>query len=192
MQTSLQHRDIGLNETGQTVLTILLLVIILAMIAFLGIGIKTGRISINNGNPLPSSTVLSPDLEKRQKELMQKEKKLLELEERLKIQQEQLNREKQRYLEKMQELLGKVEKGKENSQKAEAVGNRQENWQYLAKLYSGMKPDQVAKIFKELDSITAANILMRMGNRQASKVMGALPTDKAIEITRILKEERPK
>lgn len=192
MQTNLRHRGIRSDRRGQTLLTILLLVVILAMIAFLAVGIKTGKILINNGNAMPSSVALSPDLEKKQKELMEKEKYLLDLEERLKIQQEQLNKERQRYLEKVQKLLGKVEGGQETAQEAESTNSGQENWQYLAKLYSGMKPDQVAKIFKELDSVTAANILMRMGNRQAAKVMGALPTDKAIEITRILKEERPK
>ena len=91
----------------------------------------------------------------------------------------------------MQELLGKVA-GKEKKKEEKGESEEKDNWKYIAKLYSGMKPDKVAAIFKDMDGVTVANILMRMGNRQAAKVMGALPPDKAIEITRILKEEKGK
>ncbi len=181
------------SNRGQTVLVVLLLIVVLGLIALIAYGIKTGKIVINPEGAT-SSQVVPEDLQKLQKELMAKEKELKELEERLKIQQESLNREKEAFLKQMNEVLGKLgpQEAKEKKEGTAPEQTEEERLRYLAKLYGGMKPEAVARIFKEMDSATVAQIISRMGNRQASKVMSALPADKAIEITRLLKEGKVK
>ena len=189
-----QSRDFLEGKKAQAVLTVILLILILGLIAAIAIGLKTGKIVINPSNNSSLSQVLPEDLRKEKEKLLKKERELKELEERLKIQQETLEKQKQEFLSKAEELLSKIGPSKkvEGKEAGQENFSNEENLRFLAKLYSAMKPEAVAKIFKDMDSYTAAQIISRMGNRQAGKVLSALPTDKAIEITRLLKEGKVK
>ncbi len=189
-----QSRDFLEGKKAQAVLTVILLILILGLIAAIAIGLKTGKIVINPSNNSSLSQVLPEDLRKEKEKLLKKERELKELEERLKIQQETLEKQKQEFLSKAEELLSKIGPSKkvEGKEAGQENFSNEENLRFLAKLYSAMKPEAVARIFKDMDSYTAAQIISRMGNRQAGKVLSALPTDKAIEITRLLKEGKVK
>jgi len=54
----------------------------------------------------------------------------------------------------------------------------------LAKLYDGMKPDQVARMAGQLDDKTVIAILPRMKPANASKILAALPPARAARISR--------
>lgn len=189
-----QYRDSLEDKRAQAILSVLLLILMLGLIAAIGIGLKTGKIVINPSNTPPASQVLPENLKEEKEKLLKKEKELKELEERLKIQQETLEKQKQEFLSKADEVLSKIgsTKGGKKAEADQGVSKGRGNLEYLAKLYSAMKPEAVAKIFRDMDSYTAAQIISRMGNRQAGKVLSALPTDKAIEITTLLKEEKVK
>ncbi len=177
------------KNNGQMALAVILLLLVLGLIAAFAIGIVSGKVVINPQQQAVAPAVTDEDLLQKEKELKEREKRLKELEERIKVQQEDINRQKQKILQEMQGLVEKVGQAKiesKNEEKSSPKGD--ERISYLAKLYSGMKPDAVAKIFKEMDKKEAAQILSKMGNRQAAKVMGALSPGLAAEITRVLKE----
>ncbi len=53
----------------------------------------------------------------------------------------------------------------------------------LAKLYNGMKPEQVARMLVKLDNKTIVAILPRMKSAQASKILGMLPASRGARIS---------
>ncbi len=54
----------------------------------------------------------------------------------------------------------------------------------LAKLYNGMKPEQVAKMMVKLDDKTIVAILPRMKSAQAAKILGMLPASRGARISK--------
>lgn len=54
----------------------------------------------------------------------------------------------------------------------------------LAKLYDGMKPEQVARLIIKLDNKTIVAILPRMKRANASKILGLLPPERGARISR--------
>ena len=53
----------------------------------------------------------------------------------------------------------------------------------LAKLYNGMKPEQVARMMVKLNDKTIVAILPRMKSAQASKILGLLPASRGAKIS---------
>jgi flagellar motility protein MotE (MotC chaperone) len=53
----------------------------------------------------------------------------------------------------------------------------------LAKLYDGMRPDEAAKLFENLDDSIVVAILPRMKPANASKILGLMPPKRAAEIS---------
>ena len=54
----------------------------------------------------------------------------------------------------------------------------------LAKLYDGMKPEQVARLIIKLDNKTIVAILPRMKRANASKILGLMPPERGARISR--------
>ena len=54
----------------------------------------------------------------------------------------------------------------------------------LAKLYDGMKPEQVARLIIKLDDKTIVAILPRMKRANASKILGLMPPERGARISR--------
>ncbi len=54
----------------------------------------------------------------------------------------------------------------------------------LAKLYDGMKPDQVARMIVKLEDKTIVSILPRMKNANASKILGLMPPARGARISK--------
>jgi len=57
---------------------------------------------------------------------------------------------------------------------------------YLAKLFDGMKQDEVSKLMEQLDDNTIVAVLPKMKVASASKVLAMLPPTRAARITTIL------
>lgn len=57
---------------------------------------------------------------------------------------------------------------------------------YLAKLFDGMKQEEVSKVMAELKDETIVAVLPRMKNASASKVLAMLPPKRAARLTTIL------
>jgi len=57
---------------------------------------------------------------------------------------------------------------------------------YMAKLFDGMKQDQIGKLMAELDDATIVAVLPKMKPASASKVLAMLPPERAARITTIL------
>ena len=54
----------------------------------------------------------------------------------------------------------------------------------LAKVYEAMRPEEVAPILEALDEATAIRILMKIKQRQAGKILGALTLERAATFSR--------
>lgn len=54
----------------------------------------------------------------------------------------------------------------------------------LAAVYGAMRPEVAAPIIQELPDVTIAAIFTQMKERQAAKILGAMPPDRAAEISR--------
>jgi len=52
----------------------------------------------------------------------------------------------------------------------------------LSRVYEAMRPEDAAAIVAQLDDQTVRVILDNMNERQAARLMGALPPDRAVEI----------
>ncbi len=59
-----------------------------------------------------------------------------------------------------------------------------ERLEKLAAVYEQMRPEVAAPIIQELPDITIASLFTRMQERQAARIMGQLPPDRAAEIAR--------
>jgi len=107
------------------------------------------------------------ELKKREEELLLKEKNLEALEKKILSD-----------LQKIEEVLTRSE---------EMVGIRKDliekNVKALVKAYSNMKPVQAAALLEEMDEATAILIISRMKSREAGKVLGAMNTKIAKNIT---------
>jgi flagellar motility protein MotE (MotC chaperone) len=57
---------------------------------------------------------------------------------------------------------------------------------YLAKLFDGMKQDEVGKLMEQLDDNTIVAVLPKMKTASASRVLAMLPATRAARITTIL------
>jgi flagellar motility protein MotE (MotC chaperone) len=68
---------------------------------------------------------------------------------------------------------------KKNQVKGERVA-------YLAKLFDGMKQDEISKLMAQLDNSTIVAVLPKMKVASASKVLAMLPPERAARITTIL------
>lgn len=63
----------------------------------------------------------------------------------------------------------------------------------LTRLYEGMKPKEAATVLAQLDPELLTTILVNMRERQASKILGLLPTQKAADVsTRIARTKSRK
>ena len=56
---------------------------------------------------------------------------------------------------------------------------------YLAKLFDGMKQDEISKLMAQLDDNTIVAVLPKMKAASASKVLAMLPPERAARITTI-------
>lgn len=57
---------------------------------------------------------------------------------------------------------------------------------YLAKLFDGMKQDEISKLMAQLDDNTIVAVLPKMKTASASKVLAMLPPERAARITTVL------
>ena len=56
----------------------------------------------------------------------------------------------------------------------------------LVKMYESMPPDDAAALLDDMSDETVARMLLRMRDRQAAQIMGALDKDKASKVARLL------
>ncbi len=56
----------------------------------------------------------------------------------------------------------------------------------LVKMYGSMAPDDAAALLDDMSDETVARMLLRMRDRQAAQIMGALDKDKASKVARLL------
>jgi len=99
-----------------------------------------------------------------------------------------LEREK-REKEKRDEELKALQRQLENLQQASATtGDENPNIKQLAKVYDAMQPEKAAQIILELDDQLIASLLKRLKQRQAAKIMGAIPPMRAAKISQMLGE----
>jgi len=82
-------------------------------------------------------------------------------------------------------LLAEAEKKHEETVEAKPALNQQA-LAALAKLYSAMKPADTAEVFKELDDETVVQVLSKMKERQAAKVMELIDAGRAAKLSRIM------
>ncbi len=175
------------SKSGQIILSVILLVVLFGLIALIGWGIKSGKIVINPSDSSKTVQPVSQDILSKQEALLEKEKQLKELERQIRIREEQFAEERKRLLQELnsvKEQLIQLKKQKEE----DISTHKGKDWKYLAKLYGAMRPEEAAKILKEMDTTSVAMIISNMGNRQAAKLLSALPTDKSIAVTYKMKE----
>jgi hypothetical protein len=65
-----------------------------------------------------------------------------------------------------------------------AAGGMKEDQMRLARLYSGMRPRDAASIVEKLDPSLATEILTRIPDRQAARILGAMDPEIAARLTR--------
>jgi len=98
--------------------------------------------------------------------------------------EEQLNRQAIR-IRKLENELTTARQRLENLHEETAVNitklekNEEKNLRKLAKLYSNMDPSQAAPILAGLDDDIIANILVRMKERQAARLLGSFAVENA-------------
>lgn len=70
---------------------------------------------------------------------------------------------------------------------------QEENKKYskLARLYSGMAPEEAAKIMQQLDNQTITEVLTRMEEDQAAKVLTQFDSDRAAQVSKTLLTPAP-
>ena len=64
--------------------------------------------------------------------------------------------------------------------------------QRLARLYEGMRPKEAATVLARLDPELLTTILVTMRERQASKILGLLPAQKAADVTARIARSTPR
>lgn len=62
----------------------------------------------------------------------------------------------------------------------------------LTRLYEGMKPKEAATVLAQLDPELLTTILVTMRERQASKILGLLPTQKAADVSARIARTKPR
>lgn len=102
-----------------------------------------------------------------------------------------LETEKARLVKKSSELdkLTKKLDAQERSvdQKLKKLGQVEANRLLgLAKLYDGMKPDQVARMIVKMEDKMIVSILPRMKSANASKILGLLPPERGARISKLM------
>ncbi|GBE29699.1 MAG TPA: hypothetical protein ENH10_07550 [Bacteroidetes bacterium] len=71
---------------------------------------------------------------------------------------------------------------------ADADSIDQANAKRLAKIIENMRPDDAAAVMNNLGSYTTARLLVTMRQRQAAKILAAMPSDTAAEVARYLSQ----
>ena len=90
----------------------------------------------------------------------------------------EVNAEHEKRLRELQELERKIDEAMVKIEQAEST-----RMVKLARLYDGMKPDEVAKLFANLDDDMIVTLLPRMKPANAAKILGLLPPKRAARIS---------
>lgn len=98
---------------------------------------------------------LVSNLKTEQKEIKERETGMLDMENRVRAEKKELNDLRQNIVNYRKEL---------SSQVIDVESNEKKNLQELAQTYSTMKPDEVVKIFAELDDVMVIKILTFMNS----------------------------
>ncbi len=110
------------------------------------------------------------DYEERKLKIEEKEAELAQEEGRIRVKGDSLTILR----DQLQVLIGQQE------------GIKAERITKLAKVYEGMRPEEAAPIISELDDQTIVELFLKMNDRRVSRILGALPLDRATEITQRL------
>ena len=131
--------------------------------------------------PAPVEPVgLAATIQKKEQVLREESERLERLSARLEAQRQELKAERA--------LIGKQLKSRESGSEAglATIGGEAEKLARLVKMYEGMDPEEAAAILEGLPDPVAAQILVRMRSRQATRIMGSLAADKATDISELL------
>lgn len=90
---------------------------------------------------------------------------------------------------KLSDLQGSIaSKDAENAQSttvAAKVGPKE-----LAKIYDTMRPEHAAAVLSQLDVNIVVQIISNLKQRQAGKILGAMPTERAAQISRLMSQRK--
>ena len=131
--------------------------------------------------PAPIEPVgLAASIQKRERELKEESERLQELNMRLGAQRKELEAERTFIEQRLKSLDPKPEPERaETDEEAEKLAK-------LVKMYEGMPPEEAAPILESLPEPVVTQILLRMRNRQATRIMGSLSAEKAAEVSKLL------
>ncbi len=127
------------------------------------------------GSANPPQPQESPEPPTPRESEAEEDRRLKELEERLKREREILTTEGRRLM----QLKATIEKLLQEEQAKEEA-----RLQHLAKLYERMKPKEAAAAVEKMDRAFAARLLSLMGERPAAKILEALDSPIAADLSR--------
>ena len=128
------------------------------------------------------------ELNSRTFQAVRKEREELEKERtRLREQQDRINLLQSEVEQQRKKLTEERKKLEKVVQKSDSLGGKK--IKDLAKMYAAMRPAEAASILGTLDDRMVANVLKAISDdRQKAKILGALSTQKAARISRIIGE----
>jgi hypothetical protein len=94
------------------------------------------------------------------------------------------NREKKKQANQLLQIKKELASLKEEKKKSDRINDT--HIKQLAKVYEAMKPEKAAEILKELDNELLTAIFRQIKQRQAAKIMAALPPNRAAKLSRML------
>ncbi len=140
------------------------------------------RMSAKETKMLPVEPVgLAASVRERAQQLREDAYGLRTLNARLEAQRGELKAERALIEARIKELKTESEAASEGKPTAEMA--------LLVKMYENMQPEQAAAVMDDLPGQTVARMLLHMRGRQAGQIMGALKTDKAAEVSKLLSTE---
>lgn len=138
---------------------------------------QTELVNVFGDDPLES---LAQSLKRRQRDLDARERQLADEAQRI----ETLRKEVEQNLTRSQQVLKQMQQLAGN-----AAAQRDKELARWIKIYEGMTPIQAGQVLAQLDLDFARELLTKMDPKKASKILSAFPPDKAVELSRRLKDK---
>ena len=90
---------------------------------------------------------------------------------------------------KLNDLQGSIARkdaeGAQDAATVDKVGPKE-----LAKIYNTMRPEHAAAVLSQLDVNIVVQIISNLKQRQAGKILGAMPTERAAQISRLMSQRQ--
>lgn len=181
---------------------LIILILICAAVLFNGLiflfAVKSGLVRIVVGEEKKKPTVediyrIHDEIQEQKFTIVEDKKKLVEEEQNVSEIKSQLDVEKEALGQQKTDMEKLFEEQLENLKaERESISLVKEEFEekrlkQLAKIYEGMKPVAVVKVFESMDINTVADVIVRMKSRSSAKIMGKMRPAMASALSEMLK-----